>query len=307
MPQNLKVRAYNPDDAHDSIEYQRLNSEADFAHLLSRPGYSVGEALFFAEVDGAVVGYVNVLPELGIGRVVLDYRVSYAFSPEFVLKGLLVHALERAGRMGAKVAHLSARSSEKMPAELLSALGFSRVRCYYEMSLVLSSKVDFDTAEQPSFAYRHLQPGEEGRLASIQNRCFGGSWGYNSNTTEDVLWQFDVRGNSLRDIILALDKEEVIGYCWTVPNGDHDASSGKSRGRIYMLGVRPDCRNRGVGRKLLEMGLSHLQNEGREIVDITVDSQNVAAITIYDSLGFRLCDETVWYERILDAPQMGGR
>ena len=66
-----------------------------------------------------------------------------------------------------------------------------------------------------------------------------------------------------------------------------------------MLGVDPDFRNRGLGRELLRAGLSHLKSRGREIIDITVDSENEAAVKLYDSEGFRLCEETLWYEKII--------
>jgi len=64
-----------------------------------------------------------------------------------------------------------------------------------------------------------------------------------------------------------------------------------------MLGVDTDYRNRGIGKELLWAGLLHLKNKGRELIDITVDSQNVVAVTLYRSLGFQLCGETVWYEK----------
>ena len=64
-----------------------------------------------------------------------------------------------------------------------------------------------------------------------------------------------------------------------------------------MLGVDTDYRNRGLGKKLLWAGLLHLKNRGRELIDITVDSQNVVAVTLYRSLGFQLRGETVWYEK----------
>ena len=67
-----------------------------------------------------------------------------------------------------------------------------------------------------------------------------------------------------------------------------------------MLGVDTDYRVKGLGKKLLRAGLLHLRNKGRELVDITVDSQNVVAVTIYRSMGFQLHGETVWYEKAVN-------
>jgi ribosomal protein S18 acetylase RimI-like enzyme len=54
-----------------------------------------------------------------------------------------------------------------------------------------------------------------------------------------------------------------------------------------------------LGRQLLRMGLLHLKKQGRELIEITVDTENVAAVTLYQSFGFHLCSETVWYEKDL--------
>ena len=67
-----------------------------------------------------------------------------------------------------------------------------------------------------------------------------------------------------------------------------------------MLGVDTDNRGKSLGKKLLRAGLLHLKDRGRELVDITVDSQNIVAVTIYRSMGFQLHGETVWYEKAVN-------
>jgi mycothiol synthase len=136
-------------------------------------------------------------------------------------------------------------------------------------------------------------------LSDIQNRCFAGAWGYNPNTVEDTVWQIKVRNSRSEDVILALDKGKVIGYCWTESECGCAPAMDKPNGRIYMLGVDSRYRGRGLGGKLLMLGLGHLKNRGCQLIDITVDTENAAAITLYQSLGFRLCRETVWYEKTL--------
>jgi mycothiol synthase len=297
MAAELKIRNYRPQEPKDAAAYERLRKGAVLAHLLSHPYYEADKNLFFAEVDGIVIGYINVLPELGIGRVVLDYGVSPSQWPEAVLEELLKNALKRAKELGAKVAHLSLPSAEAAQAKVLSNLGFKPVRRFYELRLNIT-KVNLETAGRPHPAHRHLEAGEEEVLAHIQSRCFAATWGYNPNTVEDIAWQLKVKNNCLEDVILAIDKGEVIGYCWTETACSMDLSTGK-KGRIYMLGVDVDYRNRGLGKKLLLAGLLHLRNKGRELIDITVDSQNIAAVTLYRSLGFQLYGETVWYEKVV--------
>ena len=304
MGHKLTVRNCNPQDPRDCEAYERLKPGAVFAHMANRPNYDAREDLFFADVDGAIIGYLDITVELGIGRVVLDYWVHPSYSPRPILMELLHRALERARKLGARKAHVSVHSDKLAEAELLLSSGFNEVRRHYEFRLDVS-EVNLESADRLNSACRHLEAGGEERLVQIQNRCFAGTWGYNPNTIEDIAWWLRVKGNSPDDVILAWDGSRVIGYCWTAADCGQDSSTGRNKGRIYMLGVDPDLRNRGLGRELLRAGLSHLKSKGREIIDITVDSKNDAAIKLYDSEGFQLCEETLWYERIIGYPHPG--
>jgi len=298
MQTKLTIRNCDPQDSRDRVEYEQLKVGAVFAHLLSRPDYQVSENLFLAEADGVIVGFVNVLPELGIGRVILEYGASSSDRLETVLGELLKCALKRAKELGARVAHLSIPSAEAAQAEALSNLEFKAVRRFYELGLDVSS-VNLEAVDQSDLESRYLKVGEEALLARIENRCFSGTWGFNPNTAEYIGWELSTRGDCPDDVILALSEGKPIGYCWTEAECGQDLSTGKKKGRIYMLGVDTDYRNRGLGKKLLWAGLLHLRNKGRELIDITVDSQNIVAVTLYRYLGFQLHGETVWYEKVV--------
>jgi mycothiol synthase len=304
MGHKLTVRNCNPQDPRDCEAYERLKPGAVFGHSLNRPGYQPTEDLFLADVGGAIVGYLDVTAELGIGRVVLDYWVHPSYSPRPILMELLHRALERARKLGARKAHVSVPSDKLAEAELLLSSGFNEVRRHYEFRLEVS-EVNLESADRLNSGCRHLEAGGEERLVQIQNRCFAGTWGYNPNTIEDIAWRLRVKGNSPDDVIFRWDGTKLIGYCWSVVDCGQDLSTGRNKGRIYMLGVDPDFRNRGLGRELLRSGLSYLKSKGREIIDITVDSKNKAAVRLYDSEGFQLYEETLWYEKIIDWPQQG--
>jgi mycothiol synthase len=299
MPGKIKIRNCRPQDEADSAAYESLKEGAVFAHLLSKPGYRVDENLFLAELDGTIIGFVNVLPELGIGRAVLDYTVSPLHELGTVLQALIKSALKRASQLGAGLAHLGIPSIETEPAEVVSDLGFKPVRRFCDMRLNISD-TDLEGADSVDWTYRYFKDGDEELLSDIQNRCFAGTWGYNPNTVEDTAWQLEVRNNCPEDVILAMARGEVIGYCWTESECGRQPTTGERKGRIYMLGVDSRYRTRGLGRQLLRMGLLHLNNQGAELIDITVDTQNVAAVALYHSLGFHLSSETVWCEKGLD-------
>jgi ribosomal protein S18 acetylase RimI-like enzyme len=64
-----------------------------------------------------------------------------------------------------------------------------------------------------------------------------------------------------------------------------------------MLGVDPDYRNQEIGKAILLNGLDDLKAKGVDIVELTVDSQNPAACSLYESVGFEFYAKTEWYEK----------
>jgi mycothiol synthase len=298
MGDKIAVRNCLPEDAGDVTAYESLREGVKFAHLLSKPGYQVEKNLFFAEADCVIAGFISVIPELGINRAVLDFAVSPSYEIKTVLPELIKTGIGRSRYIGAAMAHAGVPFLQTEPVEVLSVLGFKLVRRFCDLQLNISD-IDLDGADRVDWEYRYFQDSDMQALSDIQNRCFAGEWGYNPNTVEDTAWQLKVRDNCPQDVVLALDKGEIIGYCWTESECGLEPTTGQPKGRIYMLGVDARYRGRGLGRKLLRMGLLHLKQQGRELIEITVDTQNTVAIALYESLGFHICRETVWYEKAL--------
>jgi mycothiol synthase len=67
-----------------------------------------------------------------------------------------------------------------------------------------------------------------------------------------------------------------------------------------MLGVDPNYRGKGVGRKVLIVGLIQLKSRGVRIVDLTVDNDNRTARGLYQSIGFDERTSSLWYQKDLD-------
>ena len=79
---------------------------------------------------------------------------------------------------------------------------------------------------------------------------------------------------------LAVDSSgRILGFHWTKvhPGGI---------GEIYVLGVDPDSGRRGLGRPLALTGLNYLAARGLSQFLLYVEGDNVAALKLYDALGF---------------------
>jgi len=306
---HCKIKNYSPDD-FDS--YVRLHLEAEeldgagycvssrvLRENLGRPGYSPQLDLFIAEVEGVVKGCINLTPELGIGRVIINCLVH----PDHRRKGLATQlyysALRRASSLGARVIQGSIAEGNIAARNWLSGLDFRFIRRFLELKLDLTEARLVDSPDT-RFTCRHLQRREEGVLAEIQNRSFAGTWGYNAGTVEEIAYRASLSDCSPEGIILVCDAGEPAGYCWVTMRTESDASAGTRKGRIYMLGVLPEHRGRGLGRVSLLAGLFYLRSQGIGIAELTVDSENREACALYKSVGFRTYSNTLWYEKALD-------
>jgi len=303
------VRNYQPADFNN---YVLLNMEAEkleptgrcvspqvIAEHLGRPNYSPEQDLFVVEIAGNIVGYMDVSPELTIGRVVLDCWVHPEHRRRGLTTKLLSYAIHRAKELGAKVAHVKIMENNVAAKSMLSKLGFECVRRFLELRLDIP-KVCWQDVCQAALEYCHLQCGEEDKLTQIQNRSFAGTWGYNLGTVETIAYRINLSNCSPEDVVLAYEGDKIIGYCWTETNYDGEVANGERKGRIFMLGTDPDFRGRGVGKRVLLAGLAHLKNKGVRVAELTVDNENKAACALYWSVGFEVQTSNFWYEKVIN-------
>jgi len=299
------IRKYIPDDFNSYVQLiieaekqdltGRCTSPTVLGEHLDRPYHCPEQNLLIAESDGKAIGYIDVTPEPGIGRVILDCLVQPRYRRKGLATELSYNAIHRAAELGVRVVHVNVSQGNIAAKNLLSKLGFELVRIYHELRLQLS-KVYLPDVDQFASTCRHLQHGEEAKLTQIQNRSFTGSWGFNPNTTEEISYCINSSNCSPQDVIQAIEADKTIGYCWTRIN----LHENMCKGLIHMIGVDPDYRGRGLGRLLLLAGLSYLKSREVEIAQLTVDSQNTAACALYDSVGFEISSITLWYEKVLD-------
>lgn len=301
---------YAPDDYERFVEFcreaeldRKKGSELITSILekkIKRPHYSPYHDLFIAKRNASVVGFLNIIQELRIGRIILDGFIHPQHRRQGLATEMFCSALKRAAELKAKVAHVCLSEGNFAARFLIKKLNFNPVRCFLELQKSLSEDFKIELSSR-LVKIGHFHSGEETKLASIQNKCFKGSWGFCPNTTEEIKFYLDLTESGLKDVIAARSKkdESIIGYCWTQVMHEKDNTLSKKTGRIHMFGVDPDYHRKGLGRKLLLSGLDYLKKNGVEEVELTVDKENIEAYTLYRSLGFKIMSENFWYERKL--------
>jgi len=268
------------------------------AEQLERPNYSPEQDLFIAEVDEIIVGYMNITSELAISRVVLDCWVHPEHRGRGLATKLLWHATNRARELGAKVFHVNVAEDNVVAGRVLSRLGFSPVRRFLELRLNIADVWGLDIGRAVS-GCRCLQLDEENKLTQLQNCAFANTWGYNPNTVEEIAFQTSLSNFSLHDIMVIHEGDRAIGYCWIGTTFERGIPSARV-GRILMLGVAPDYRGKGIGKKLVLAGITRLKSKGLQVAELTVDSENKAACALYKSIGFEVQTSTLWYEKTIN-------
>ena len=83
---------------------------------------------------------------------------------------------------------------------------------------------------------------------------------------------------------VALDRGRVVGWCDVSPDR-HPATAHTG----YLgIGLLPEYRGRGIGRRLISACLRKAKENGLERVDLSVNGSNVRARALYERVGFRL-------------------
>ena len=300
------IRNYRPSDFKGYIQLYveseqfdrsgRFVSSQALAKGLGRPNYSPEKDLFIAEIERKIVGYISLTPELGIGRVLLDCLVHPRCRRKGIATKLSFHAMQRGKELGAKVMQISIQEANLAAKGFVSNLGFNFVRRFVELKLDFYN-IHLPDVNRGAFAIRGLRPGEEAELTKLQNRSFVGTWGFNPNTTEEIVYRQNLSCSSPKDVVMAYEGDKPIGYCWTEVNAEENTVRGEEKARIHMMGLDPDYQKKGIGKDILLTGLAHLRNNGIEVVELTVDSGNEAARSLYGSVGFEVYSTTEWYEK----------
>ena len=300
------IRNYIPDDFDKYLQLKveseqldpsgRFISAQDLSDNLGRPNFAPQKDLFFAEFNGKLIGYLSVILEPGIQRALLEGLVHPRHRRKGLATKLFSSSMQRIRESGIKASQISVSETNSAAKNLLNHLAFSFIRYFFEMQLDINN-TRLPAVRQGPTTIRMLRPGEEDLLTQIQNRCFADTWGFNPNTTEEITYRLNMHDRSPEDVVLTYMEEKPVGYCWIIINAEENAKREKNKGLIHMLGVDPDYRKQEIGKAILLNGLEDLKAKGVDIVELTVDSENLAACSLYESVGFEVYAKTQWYEK----------
>lgn len=187
---------------------------------------------------------------------------------------------------------------------LAAAAGLHRVRALWRMGRSLQAGVGEPVLPDGVTVRTFVVGQDEDAWLRVNGRAFathpeqGGWTRADLEVREHEPW-FDPEG-----FFLAERAGRVAGFHWTKVHNRNEpgpataADKGRSQeavGEVYVVGVDPDERGTGLGRALTLIGLRYLRGLGLPQVMLYVDETNVAAIRLYESLGFTRWDTDVMF------------
>ncbi|KRV51084.1 mycothiol synthase [Wenjunlia vitaminophila] len=141
----------------------------------------------------------------------------------------------------------------------------------------------------PGVTVRTFQPGrDEAAWLAVNASAFAhhpeqGAWTPADLSDRMAEPWFDPEG-----FFLAVRDDRVVGFHWTKVHAE------ERLGEVYVVGVDPAEQGTGLGRALTVIGLRHLART-QPTAMLYVDADNVAAVALYERLGFSVHEVDLMY------------
>ena len=117
---------------------------------------------------------------------------------------------------------------------------------------------------------RKMRPQDVAQIAQLEKLCFSDPWSENSITSE--------LDNRLSHWLVAVEEGEVLGYV-----GSQTVLDGTD---MMNIAVSPNHRRKGIAEALVNRLVSDLKEKNVVFLMLEVRKSNIAAISLYEKLGF---------------------
>ncbi len=157
--------------------------------------------------------------------------------------------------------------------------GFEPVRGLHEMRRPLPLD------QHATIPTRDFVPGvDDDAWLAVNNRAFAdhgeqGGWTHDDLRLRVAESWFDPVGFRIHEI-----DGLMAAFCWTKLHRETEPVIGE----IYVIAVDPDFHGQGLGKQLTLAGLDSIAARGVGEANLYVDAANVAAVGLYDHLGFTI-------------------
>ena len=172
-----------------------------------------------------------------------------------------------------------------------AAFGFERVRSLWLMGRPLTDDLPRPAIPAGVVVDTFVLGADDDAWVELNARVFAdhpeqGRWSLDDLRDRTSEAWFDPAG-----FFIARRGPSMVGFHWTKV---HDESTGE----VYVVGIDPTERGRGLGTSLTLVGLHHLRDIGLDRAILYVDENNQSAVRLYGGLGFERVAADVMYARL---------
>ncbi len=271
-------------------------SEHVLIHL--NQGGDYADEHFLARLeDGSLVGYLHLDETDEVAGPVVEIVVHPEFRNNGIGTKLVLFAKEKVKDARLRLwAHGELGSAYA----LAQKLGFTKSRELWQMRRSLYAELPKLELSQ-NISLRNFVPNQdEEEFISLNKQVFAEHPEQSRLDLPDLLIRMKEAWFTSTGFFLAEDNNKgLIGFNWTKIHGSETSDSKHGHfkiGEIYVLGVSPANREKGLGRALAIRGLEYLRDQGLGAAMLYVDRDNLPAIKLYESIGFAHWDTDVMFQ-----------
>jgi mycothiol synthase len=313
---------YNAWSEHRSIG--EVMSVEDTRHELEDPAADPATRSMGGFDGGVAMAWASFSVRPGPADIVAYAQVVVRPGTPDAVEPALIRWVERTATLDVAAAGLPGRirflvrDADTTGLETLDAGGFSPSRHWFVMVRPLDLPPPPGASEpeakaegehhpgglDPAYSIACWDPERAEEVRRCHNDAFAGHWGSRPRTADS--WAHDVLGDpGFRPDLsfLATRDDLVAGYLISAVYPQEFAAKGRREGWVWLLGVRPGHRGRGVASALLVTAMEAYRDAGLDHATLSVDSANTTgAGALYERLGFRVDERGTTMEKAVAGP-----
>ncbi|MED5428233.1 MAG: GNAT family N-acetyltransferase [Chloroflexota bacterium] len=211
-----------------------------------------------------------------------------------VLQKFIDLSIKRASKAKAKIVNFQISQYDADSPPIFETNAWGKIKTYWNLKFEKHEIEDLVLPE--GYSLRHFDNRKDVKtLMELQNQSFGTHWGFSPNDIEQIEYRTRMERTTEQGIIFIEKEGEIAGYNWTM----EARNSTSAVGWVAMTGVHPNYRGLRLGRAVVLAGMHYLISRNVSQIELEVDSENVPATNLYESIGFKKVDQTYWYQKDL--------
>ena len=226
--------------------------------------------------------FYSINPDANRKRLFTDV---YARPGSDLIKEALVESLKAAAEQFPEYEHwYGVNTKDSVMRSALESLGMQVIRTYWHMKKELVSRDNLPNS-RPEVSIRLVSGNQDMQTWwKLHQDSFSNHFGFAPRPMDLWIEQTKAASTLDPDACFLLEYEgEPAGFI-QMANANYHLNGGY----VDVLGVAHKFQGKGLGHVLLQHGINHSVEQGREFIELNVDSGNESgALRLYEKLGFR--------------------